>query len=47
MWCPELVRSVLSLPAHYVPQMLASLGYPAEGGKAYPRRPIEEVVDLR
>jgi hypothetical protein len=47
MYCPEVVRSALSLPDEYVPQALALLGYPAHPGKVRERRTFEDVVDLR
>jgi F420 biosynthesis protein FbiB-like protein len=47
MYCPGVVRDVLSLPDEVVPQALVLLGYPAAPGKVRERRPFEEVVDLR
>jgi coenzyme F420-0:L-glutamate ligase / coenzyme F420-1:gamma-L-glutamate ligase len=47
MYCPEVVRASLGLPQSYVPQALVLLGYAASPGKARPRRPFDEVVDLR
>jgi F420 biosynthesis protein FbiB-like protein len=47
MYCPDVVRAALRLPASYEPQALALLGYPAGPGKVRERRPVEEVVDLR
>jgi nitroreductase len=47
MYCPEIVREVLSLPDTYVPQALALLGYAENPGTIRPRRPFEQVVDIR
>ena len=47
MYCPEVVRGALSLPAHFEPQALALLGYPAIPGKARERRAFPEVVEFR
>ncbi len=47
MYCPEVVRRVLDLPAEFVPQALVLMGYPAGAGKVRERRPFEQVVDLR
>jgi coenzyme F420-0:L-glutamate ligase / coenzyme F420-1:gamma-L-glutamate ligase len=47
MYCPEVVREVLSLPDTYAPQALALLGYPENPGKVRPRRPFDTVVDFR
>lgn len=47
MYCPEVVRRVLDLPAQFVPQALVLMGYPAGPGKVRKRRSFEQVVDLR
>jgi F420 biosynthesis protein FbiB-like protein len=47
MYCPDIVRAVLDLPADWEPQALALLGYPAGEGKVRPRRPLDQVLDLR
>lgn len=47
MYCPEVVRKALSLPATYVPQALALLGYAANPGKVRPRRSLDAVADFR
>lgn len=47
MYCPDEVRSALSLPQNYEPQALVLMGYPAREGKMRARRPLGEVVDLR
>jgi coenzyme F420-0:L-glutamate ligase/coenzyme F420-1:gamma-L-glutamate ligase len=47
MYCPDVVRDVLGFPQEYAPQALVLLGYPARDGKVRPRRPFDEVVDLR
>ena len=47
MYCPEVVRNILRLPDDFSPQGLVLMGYAAAPGKVRPRRPFEEVVDLR
>ena len=47
MYCPDVVREVLDLPAEFVPQALVLLGYPAGPGRVRERRSFEQVVDLR
>jgi len=47
MYCPEIVRQTLHLPAGWHPQALALLGYPAAPGKVRERRSFGEAVDLR
>jgi coenzyme F420-0:L-glutamate ligase/coenzyme F420-1:gamma-L-glutamate ligase len=47
MYCPDVVRDALHLPAVYDPQALVLIGYPAGPGKVRPRRPFEQVVELR
>ena len=47
MYCPEVVRATLELPAHYHPQALALLGYPAAPGRVRERRRFEEIADFR
>lgn len=47
MYCPEVVRATLELPAEYEPQALVLIGYPAGPGKVRPRLPADEVIDLR
>jgi coenzyme F420-0:L-glutamate ligase/coenzyme F420-1:gamma-L-glutamate ligase len=47
MYCPDVVRSVLDLPADYEPQALALLGYPAAPGRVRERQPLERIVNVR
>jgi coenzyme F420-0:L-glutamate ligase / coenzyme F420-1:gamma-L-glutamate ligase len=47
MYCPEVVRSTLTLPAEFEPQALVLLGHPAAPSKIRARRPFEEAVELR
>lgn len=44
MYCPDVVRSTLDLPADIHPQALVLLGYPGKPGKVRARRPLEDVV---
>jgi F420 biosynthesis protein FbiB-like protein len=47
MYCADLVRDALSLPASYVPQALVLLGYAKLPGKVRPRRSLDGVLELR
>jgi coenzyme F420-0:L-glutamate ligase/coenzyme F420-1:gamma-L-glutamate ligase len=47
MYCPDVVRTALDLPERYVPQALVLVGYSDGAGKVRPRRPLEEIVELR
>ncbi len=44
LFCPEVVRAALALPADWEPQALITLGYPAEPGKPAVRKPLAEIV---
>jgi coenzyme F420-0:L-glutamate ligase/coenzyme F420-1:gamma-L-glutamate ligase len=44
LFCPDTVVSALGLPAHWEPQALVTLGYPAARGKPFRRRPLDDVV---
>ncbi len=44
MFCPDTVREALGLPAHWEPQGMITLGYPANAGKPFVRRPLSEVT---
>jgi coenzyme F420-0:L-glutamate ligase/coenzyme F420-1:gamma-L-glutamate ligase len=44
LFCPDVVRSALDVPAHWQPQGLITLGRGADGGRERPRRPIAEFV---
>ncbi|MCL4744404.1 MAG: nitroreductase family protein [Burkholderiaceae bacterium] len=44
MFCPDTIREVLGLPAHWEPQGMVTLGYPANAGKLFVRRPLSEVT---
>ncbi|MCS7062404.1 MAG: nitroreductase family protein, partial [Anaerolineae bacterium] len=43
LFCPDVVRAVLSLPEDWLPQALITLGYPADDGRDRPRLPLSEV----
>jgi|SRR5947209_12398347 len=47
MYCPDVVREALALPANWHPQALVLLGYQDGEGKVRPRRQLDEVLDLR
>jgi coenzyme F420-0:L-glutamate ligase/coenzyme F420-1:gamma-L-glutamate ligase len=44
LFCPEVVREALALAEDLEPQALVTLGYPADDGKPFTRRPLSEVV---
>lgn len=43
LFCPETVKSVLSLPDYYISQALVTLGYPAENPPVPPRLHLDEI----
>jgi coenzyme F420-0:L-glutamate ligase / coenzyme F420-1:gamma-L-glutamate ligase len=47
LFCPDVVREVLNLPADWAPQGLITLGYPARAGKQKGRRPVSVFVVRR
>jgi coenzyme F420-0:L-glutamate ligase/coenzyme F420-1:gamma-L-glutamate ligase len=47
IFCPETVRTTLSLPSDWEPQALITLGYPAAPGRIRPRKGIEDVTLYR
>ena len=44
LFCPDTVRSALDLPAHWEPQVLVTLGYPANAGKPFRRKTLGSIV---
>jgi F420 biosynthesis protein FbiB-like protein len=44
LFCPEVVRGALDLPADWEAQALVTLGHPASAGKPASRRPLADVV---
>ncbi|MDQ7029925.1 MAG: nitroreductase family protein [Ardenticatenia bacterium] len=44
IFCPDTVRRVLRLPPDWEPQGLITLGWPADGGRDRPRKPLKEVT---
>ena len=46
LFCPEVVRGALDLPADWQPQALVTIGRPASAGKPATRRPLAEFVRM-
>jgi coenzyme F420-0:L-glutamate ligase/coenzyme F420-1:gamma-L-glutamate ligase len=46
LFCPDVVREALELPADVVPQALITLGYAADEPHVRERRPLEELLLL-
>lgn len=46
MYCPDVVRAALGLPADVYPQALILMGYPAKPGRERGRRPLNEVINV-
>jgi len=46
LFCPDVVKEVLSLPSDYEPQAIVEVGYPAEKPQMPSRRPLSEVLRL-
>jgi coenzyme F420-0:L-glutamate ligase / coenzyme F420-1:gamma-L-glutamate ligase len=44
MFCPDVVVEALGLPDAWQPQMLLTIGSPADTGKSRTRLPLEEIV---
>jgi F420 biosynthesis protein FbiB-like protein len=44
LFCPDTVAGVLALPPDWEPQGVVTLGYPADTGKPFRRRPLFEVA---
>jgi coenzyme F420-0:L-glutamate ligase/coenzyme F420-1:gamma-L-glutamate ligase len=44
MFCPDVVQETMQLPADWQPQGMITLGYPANAGKPYARRPLADVT---
>lgn len=44
LFCPDVVRQCLSLPAGWEPQALLVVGWPDEAPAAAPRRPPAELI---
>jgi hypothetical protein len=44
LFCAEVVAAALDLPIGWEPQALITLGFPADAGKPYRRRPLGEVT---
>ena len=44
LFCPDVVSAALALPADWEPQAIITLGYPADQGKPFRRRPLSEIT---
>ncbi|MFN0041517.1 MAG: nitroreductase family protein, partial [Burkholderiales bacterium] len=44
LFCPDVVSAALALPTNWEPQAIITLGYPAEQGKPFRRRPLSEII---
>ncbi|MHA1267375.1 MAG: nitroreductase family protein [Candidatus Helarchaeota archaeon] len=44
LFCPDIVKSILNLPPHYIPQAFITLGIPNETPPPIHRRPLEDLV---
>ena len=44
LFCPDVVSAALALPADWEPQAIITLGYPADQGKPFRRRPLSEII---
>lgn len=44
MFCPDIVRQTLGLAQHWIPQGMLTLGYAANSGKPYNRKPAHETI---
>jgi nitroreductase len=44
LFCPDVVRAALRLPADWEPQALITLGHAADGGKPASRKPLSDLV---
>jgi len=47
LFCRDTVQRALLLPESWEPQAIITLGYPADAGKPFRRRPLSEVVSFR
>jgi F420 biosynthesis protein FbiB-like protein len=47
VFCPEVVRDALGLPAEQIPHALLTIGYAAKPPPARERPPLDEIVTLR
>ncbi|MGA8615610.1 MAG: coenzyme F420-0:L-glutamate ligase [Xanthobacteraceae bacterium] len=46
LFCPDVVRAALGLPPQWAPQALITLGFPADAGKPFRRRALDDVVRM-
>jgi F420 biosynthesis protein FbiB-like protein len=44
LFCPDTVRAALALPPDWQPQGLVTLGFPAQPGKARPRKSLADIL---
>lgn len=43
LFCPEIVKKIIGIPDHFIPQGLITLGYPDEVPDPPPRLPLDEI----
>jgi nitroreductase len=46
LFCPDTVQAAIDLPADWEPQALVTLGYAANAGKPFRRRPLGDIVRI-
>jgi F420 biosynthesis protein FbiB-like protein len=44
LFCPDTVLDALALPAHWEPQAILTVGWPAQAGKPFSRRALDDIV---
>jgi coenzyme F420-0:L-glutamate ligase/coenzyme F420-1:gamma-L-glutamate ligase len=44
LFCPKTVLDALSLPAHWETQAILTVGWPAQAGKPFSRRPVADIM---
>jgi len=46
LFCPDVVQTAINLPTNWDPQALVTLGYAANSGKPFRRRPLGDIVRI-
>jgi F420 biosynthesis protein FbiB-like protein len=46
LFCPDVVRTAINLPTNWDPQAVVTLGYAANAGKPFRRRPLGDIVRI-